>query len=320
MSDETLEQWVKDHQKQVEVSGRCAEALRLIGSDDRVWGQWPIKSETVLEDFAKTKGMLGEQLASGKHRAQLVILDQKGEQYAALPITIHGRNVAAATAAQETRTLQQATAIAISNFETTLVAQRSEITRLSERCDSLLEDVGQLVETVMGFRTQNVELDIMMQREEARSARLDKLAELCMPLVAQATQALGKAVVVKAMEAAQKKSGRKAASNGTGPTPEANGQSSNGAGHDGAVQSQAPPTNGQGSVPASGENGAAGPRPGDTDKSTKRRTRAPRAAKRAASKNIAKNVKGQSAPRTKSLTRKGKRKNERTTKEASLPK
>jgi len=298
---EAEETWLKAQRKAVEVSGRAPEVLRLIGPDEKVWGNWPILSETTLEELQQTKVQICEQLPTGKHRAQLVIYDNRGDQWSALPITLAGRNAGAHTAAQETRTLQQATSIAVANFETAMTALRNENQRLQDRVDSLLEDVSNLVETVIDYQTRNAETEILMKREEERSQRLDMLANAAAPVIGKLSGVAGDVLLRKMLEAQNARQ-----QPATGPAGGPTTQPVNGAAHDGASKPSSPPAPSAASGADGGQGSARGPSGGNRKKPTRAVRKQATVAKGAALENVKANLRSKKAPkrsRTKPLTR-----------------
>jgi hypothetical protein len=281
---ETVTTWISEQQRAVEVSGRHAEALRLVGPDDRVWGQWAMSTKDLGDQVERLQAALSEQMPTGKHRAQLIVHDNKGDQWSSFPLVLHGRSTHASSAAQEAKTLQHASSIAIANLETVIEQQRNEITRLSERCDSLLEDQGQLIEVIMSFQTQNTEVDIMLREYEDRKAGRERLSQMASPLLAQLGSLLGPELLQRAAEA------RRSRANGTTAKGPTNGRAEppNGAAHDRPVSTSEPKATGAADIPNSSGASANGAR--------KRAPELP-------AQGPTKNVRAKRSPRTKPLTR-----------------
>lgn len=277
--------WISVQQKAVEVSGRHVERLVLMGSDERPWAQWAISQEGLAEDVERTMVALQEQLANGKHRAQLVAYDNRGDQWGAYPLVLAGRNAAAATAAQETRTLQQAGAIAISNLESVIVTQRNAIDYLQKRLEQRDEDVVELSEALQNYLTTNVETELKIREHEERKERLDKLVTSAAPILQTLSQLAGKRLVERANESAAKRKAQKDAQQPKQPTDRAR--------PDGASE-PAPPT-----PDAPGHSAE----PGEGNVSRARRSRAkPKPAPKKAPK-----VVRAKSPRKKPLPRKGRK-------------
>lgn len=260
---EAIASWLTLQQKSVEVSGRHAERLTLVGPDDKPWGHWGIKEKGLAGQIETLMVALSEQLPTGKHRGQLVVHDNKGEQWAAFPVVMSGRNSNAATAAQETRTLQQATAIAIANFETITVAYRNALEALGARLELALEDNAALVETVQSFQTDNIEVQLKIREHEERKQRMDRLVELAGPPLAMLASHFGEKVISRAL-ASQKKKEAKANAADAKPEAGAGEQSGGGSGQSGPSE----PANGhvvgadvqqQGTAEGDGSANSAGP-------------------------------------------------------------
>lgn len=269
---EAVSSWLKEQQTVVEVSGRHAESLRLVGPDEQVWQQWPIDAEGLDEQVERMMNALGEQMPTGKHRGMLVVTDNKGDQYSAFPVVFHGRNTAASSAAQETRTLQQSTSIAIANLENVIEIQRNELTRMGQQVEEMRENEQAIIEVLNEYRTQNLEVDLMMREYEDKKESRENFQRFATPMLMQLTQTLGPALAAK-VKANKEKADAKRRARGNGANGAAS-QSNNGAAVHGTVQS----TGSEGSSPANGKDSSVGGR-------KKPRARASRKAKAESVKN-----------------------------------
>lgn len=308
---EAIANWLGLQQKAVEVSGRHAEKLVLIGPDEKPWGQWGIKEKNLAGNIETLMVALSEQMPTGKHRGQLVVYDNKGEQWAAFPVVFSGRNSQASTAAQETRTLQQATAIAIANFETITVAYRNALEALGARLELALEDNAALVETVQTFQTDNIEVQLKIREHEERKVRMDRLVEIAGPPLAMLANHFGEKVIARALAAQRKKEAKPNAS--AEPKPDPAGGQPGGGGQPGPSE----PANGhvvsndvqqQGGTKGDGSADAAGPDQVSPSKRGRRDGGAAKAAPVETPPLSSKAARARArATRTKPLTRKGKR-------------
>lgn len=310
---EAIANWLGSQQKLVEVSGRHAERVTLLGPDEKPWGVWDIKSENLKDQVEQTIIGLQEALPNGKHRGQLVIYDNKGDQWAAYPVVLPGRNTNAATAGQEARALQQATSIAIGNLEAIVVVYRNLVDSLTQQNELLREDNATLIETIQEFQTNNVEVELQIREHEERKDRLDKLAEQVAPVIQMLASKFGEKVIARAVLAQEKKEAKNgerkdggSGSNG-GDGGGAAGKPSGGNADDSADgQTEVSPassagTEGAGAARADGDSGGGGrgdvPPSATRSKPRARPLKAPLKPKAARAR----------AARTKTLTRKGKK-------------
>jgi hypothetical protein len=130
-----VEAWLASQKAILAVDSSHADKIALEGPDGNVWGKWPIALPELLQAIEQAITTIGEELPSGRHACKLIAIDAQGAQVSVMPRIIHGKSSAAATAASETRALQQATSNAIRNNEEQVLGLRNENERLRSRLD-----------------------------------------------------------------------------------------------------------------------------------------------------------------------------------------
>jgi hypothetical protein len=130
-----VEAWLASQKAILAVDSSHADKIALEGPDGNIWGKWPVGLPELVSAIEQAITTIGEELPSGRHACKLIAIDAQGAQVSVMPRIIHGKSSAAATAASETRALQQATSNAIRNNEEQVLGLRNENERLRARLD-----------------------------------------------------------------------------------------------------------------------------------------------------------------------------------------
>jgi hypothetical protein len=191
-----VEAWLTSQKTILAVDSSHADKIALEGPDGNVWGKWPILLPELLQAIEQAITTIGEELPSGRHACKLIAIDAQGAQVSVLPRIIHGKSSAAATAASETRALQQATSTAIRNNEEQVLGLRNENERLRTRLDEEMTVKFDLLDKLSQVAYATHDLAIREKEAEQKHEIWKDLIEKMGP----GLEVLGGAIAQKGLE------------------------------------------------------------------------------------------------------------------------
>jgi len=178
-----LEDWVMQQLEILSSEHSTAVMTRITvqGPDGATWATFPRETDELAIKVSRAVDQISAELSKGQH-AFLAVSWAGTEQIACLPITRAGQSAMATSAASESKVYAQSTSMHLQNSETVIEQLRSENSRLGTQISNLLDDQVSLLDSLLKYRTQNLNHELAVQEAEANAKVREQLLVYAEPL------------------------------------------------------------------------------------------------------------------------------------------